>query len=153
MSWSGSGKPDLVLEGMELLFQQEGGLASFGAKVVPSMNEVDPSCTNSITDSACRAKCSNILHDIAPILWFTDLSLVKTIFQWVDKIASCQNELAPPGHALGSFITRTFESFRALIFSIFRGHPVLLHLVVHQRVGVTLIKLFSQSNKRRNIFF
>ncbi len=36
MSQSGSGKPDPVLEGVELLFQQKGGLASFGAKVVPS---------------------------------------------------------------------------------------------------------------------
>jgi hypothetical protein len=32
----GSGKPDLVLEGAELLFQQKGGSASFGAKVAPS---------------------------------------------------------------------------------------------------------------------
>jgi hypothetical protein len=36
MSWSGSGKLDPVLEGVELLFQQKGGSASFGARVVPS---------------------------------------------------------------------------------------------------------------------
>jgi hypothetical protein len=36
MSQSRSGKPDPVLERVELLFQQKGGLASFGAKVVPS---------------------------------------------------------------------------------------------------------------------
>ncbi len=36
MSRSGSGKLELVLEGVELLFQQKGGSASFGAKVVPS---------------------------------------------------------------------------------------------------------------------
>ncbi len=36
MSRSRSGKPDPVLEGVELLFQQKGGSASFGAKVVPS---------------------------------------------------------------------------------------------------------------------
>jgi hypothetical protein len=36
MSQSGSGKPDQVLEGVQLLFQQKGGLASFGAKVAPS---------------------------------------------------------------------------------------------------------------------
>jgi len=36
MSQSGSGKPDPVLEGVELLFQQKGGSASFGTKVVPS---------------------------------------------------------------------------------------------------------------------
>jgi hypothetical protein len=36
MSQSGTGKPDLVLEGVELHFQQKGGSASFGAKVAPS---------------------------------------------------------------------------------------------------------------------
>jgi hypothetical protein len=36
MSRSGSGKPDPVLEGAELLFQQKGGSASFGAKVALS---------------------------------------------------------------------------------------------------------------------
>ena len=36
MSQFGSGKPDPVLEGVELFFQQKGGSASFGAKGVPS---------------------------------------------------------------------------------------------------------------------
>ncbi len=63
MSRSGSGKPDPVLERVELFFQQKGGSASFGTKVVLSLNGVDPSCMNSITGSTCRAKCSNILHD------------------------------------------------------------------------------------------
>ncbi len=36
MSQSGLGKPDPVLEGVELLFQQKGGSASFGKKVAPS---------------------------------------------------------------------------------------------------------------------
>jgi hypothetical protein len=63
MRRSRSGKPDPVLEGVELLFQQKGGLASFGAKVALSLNGVDLSCMNSITGSTCRAKCSNILHD------------------------------------------------------------------------------------------
>jgi hypothetical protein len=36
MSRFRSGKPDPVLEGVELLFQQKGGLTSFGAKVAPS---------------------------------------------------------------------------------------------------------------------
>ncbi len=60
MSRSGSGKPDPVLEGVELIFYQKGGSASFGAKMVLSLN--DPGCMNSITESTCRAKCSNILH-------------------------------------------------------------------------------------------
>ncbi len=34
MSQSGAGKPDPVLEGVELLFQQKGGSASFGAKAI-----------------------------------------------------------------------------------------------------------------------
>ncbi len=63
MSQSGSGKPDSDLEGVELLFHQKGGSASFGTKIALSLNGADPSCMNSITGSTCRAKCSNILHD------------------------------------------------------------------------------------------
>ncbi len=63
MSLSGSCKPDPDLEGVELLFHQKGGSASFGAKMALSLNGVDPSCMNSNTGSICRAKCSNILHD------------------------------------------------------------------------------------------
>jgi hypothetical protein len=63
MSPSGSGKLDPDLEGVELLFHQKGGSASFGAKVVLSLNGVEPNCMNSITGSTCSAKCSNILHD------------------------------------------------------------------------------------------
>ncbi len=51
------------LEGVEPLLQKESGSASFGAKVVPSLNRADLSFMNSVTGSACRAKCSNILHD------------------------------------------------------------------------------------------
>jgi hypothetical protein len=61
---SGSGKPDPDLEGVELLFHQKGGSASFGTKIALSLNGVDPGCMNPITGSTCRAKCSNILHDI-----------------------------------------------------------------------------------------
>ncbi len=46
MSQSGSGKPDPDLEGVELLFHQKDGSASFGAKIVLSLNGVDPSCMN-----------------------------------------------------------------------------------------------------------
>jgi hypothetical protein len=42
MSWSRSGKPDPDLEGMEFLFHQKDGSASFGAKMVLSLNGVDP---------------------------------------------------------------------------------------------------------------
>jgi hypothetical protein len=63
MSQSGSGKLDPDLEGVELLFHQKGGSASFGTKMAPlSLNGVDPGCMNPITGSTCRAKCSNILH-------------------------------------------------------------------------------------------
>jgi hypothetical protein len=68
MSQSGSGKLDPDLEGVELLFHQKGGSASFGAKVVLPLNGVDLSFTNSITGSTSRAKCSNILHDKPIIL-------------------------------------------------------------------------------------
>jgi len=57
MSRSVSGKPDPDLEGVELLFHWKGGSASFGAKMVLSLNGVDLSCMNSITGSTCRAKC------------------------------------------------------------------------------------------------
>jgi len=63
MSQSGSGKPDPDLEGVELLFHQKGGSASFGTKMALSLNGVDRGCMNPITGSTCRAKCSNILHD------------------------------------------------------------------------------------------
>ncbi len=63
MSRSGSGKPDPDLEGMKLLFHQKGGSASFGAKMVLSLNGVDPGCMNPITGSTCRVKCPNIIHD------------------------------------------------------------------------------------------
>ncbi len=48
---------------MELLFLQKDGSASFGTKMVLSLNGVDPSCMNSITGSTCRANYSNISHD------------------------------------------------------------------------------------------
>jgi hypothetical protein len=64
MSQSGSGKLDPVLEGVELLFEQKGGSASFCAKMALSLNGVNLGCMNSITGCTCRAKCSNILHDI-----------------------------------------------------------------------------------------
>ncbi len=67
MSQSGSGKQDPVLEGVELIFPQKGGSASFGAKMALSLNGVDPGCMNSITGSTCRAKCTNILHDTANV--------------------------------------------------------------------------------------
>jgi hypothetical protein len=60
MSPSRSGKLDPVLVGVELL----GGSASFDDKMALALNGVDLGCVNSITGSTCRAKCSNILHDI-----------------------------------------------------------------------------------------
>jgi hypothetical protein len=68
MSQSGSGKPDPDLEGVELLFHEKGGSASFGTKMALSLNGVDPSLMNSITGFTCRAKCSHILHDKWPNL-------------------------------------------------------------------------------------
>ncbi len=53
MSQSRSGKLDLDLEGVELLFHQKGGSGSFGAKMVLSLNGVDPGCMNPITESTC----------------------------------------------------------------------------------------------------
>ncbi len=63
MSRSGSGKLDPDLEGVELLFHQEGGSASLGTKMALSLNVVDVRYMDSITGSTCRAQCSNILHD------------------------------------------------------------------------------------------
>jgi hypothetical protein len=50
------------LEG-EPLLQNESGSASFGAKVVPSLNGVDLCLWTQLLDPTCRKKCSNILHD------------------------------------------------------------------------------------------
>jgi hypothetical protein len=63
MSGSRSGLLDLVLEGVEPLLQKESRSGYFGAKMVPSLNGVDPSFMNSVTGSVCRAECSNILQD------------------------------------------------------------------------------------------
>ncbi len=83
MSWSGSGKPDPDLEGVELLFHQKGGSTSFGAKVALSLSRVDPSCINSITWSTCRAKRSNILHDTS--LWIMSCCHILLLY----SVSSC----------------------------------------------------------------
>jgi hypothetical protein len=57
MSRSRTGKPDPVLEGVELLFHQKGGSVRFGAKIALSLNGVNLGCMNPITGSTCRAKC------------------------------------------------------------------------------------------------
>jgi hypothetical protein len=64
MSWSGSGKQDPDLEGVELVFHQKGGSVSFGTKMALSLNGEYLGCMNSITGYTCRAKCSNIFDDI-----------------------------------------------------------------------------------------
>ena len=46
MSRSRTGNLDPVLEGVELLFHQKGGSASFGAKMTLSLNGVDLGCMN-----------------------------------------------------------------------------------------------------------
>jgi hypothetical protein len=48
---------------VELLLQKESRLASFDAKVVPSLNGANLIFMNSVTGSTCSLKCSNILHD------------------------------------------------------------------------------------------
>jgi hypothetical protein len=48
---------------VERLVQRESRSASFGAKVVPSLQKADLSFMNSVTGSVCRAKCSYILQD------------------------------------------------------------------------------------------
>ncbi len=53
MSGSGSGLLDLVFEGVEPLLQRKADPASFGAKVVPSLNGADLSFMNSVTGSIC----------------------------------------------------------------------------------------------------
>ncbi len=73
MSRSESSKPDPVLDRVELLFHQKGGSASFGAKMVLSLNGVDPGCVTPITGSTCKAKCSNILHDTLNVETITAL--------------------------------------------------------------------------------
>jgi hypothetical protein len=67
MSPSGSGQLDLVLEGVEFLFQRKADQRVLVPKWHSILNRVDPSYVNSITGSDYRAKCSNILHDITPI--------------------------------------------------------------------------------------
>ncbi len=63
MSGSGSGLLDPVFRGVELLFPRKADWLRFCAIVAPSLNGADLSFMKSVTGSACRAKCSNILHD------------------------------------------------------------------------------------------
>ncbi len=58
------------LEEVEPLLQKERQSASFGTKLVLSLNGVDPSLLTQLLDPTCRAKCSNILYDTVHI-YFT----------------------------------------------------------------------------------
>jgi hypothetical protein len=90
MSRSGSGKPDPHLEGVELLFYQKGGSASFSAKMALSLNGVDPGCMNPIIGSTCRAKCSNILHDTSVV---NSIYSEKQVFSYVKSLHELQKNL------------------------------------------------------------
>ncbi len=59
-----TGKPDPVLVGWSCFSNRQVDRLVLAPKWHCLWNVVDPSCVNSITGSACRAKCSNILHDI-----------------------------------------------------------------------------------------
>jgi hypothetical protein len=63
MSQSRSGKPDPDLKGVELLFHQKGGSASFGTKMALSLNGVDPGCMNQLLDPLVEqsAQISNMI--------------------------------------------------------------------------------------------
>jgi hypothetical protein len=65
MSRSGSGKPDPVLEGVELLFHQKGGSASFGAKMALSLNGVYLGSMNSITGDPLVEQSAQISYMIS----------------------------------------------------------------------------------------
>jgi hypothetical protein len=54
MSQSRSGEPDPDLEGVELLFHQKGGSASFGAKMALSLNGVDPGCMDPLVEQSAQ---------------------------------------------------------------------------------------------------
>ncbi len=84
MSRSGS---ENRIQGVDLLFHGKGGSASFGAKMVLSLNGVDPSCMNSFTGSTCRAKYSDILHDKAGFYLTHKYTVWLKIFA-VDKRSS-----------------------------------------------------------------
>ncbi len=55
-----------------MLFHRKGGSASFGAKMLLSLNGADLSCMNSITGSTCRAKYSNILDDTSGMVRYRE---------------------------------------------------------------------------------
>ncbi len=61
------------LEVVEPLLQKESGSASFGTKVVPSLNGVDPSFMNSVTGSACREQSAQIYYMIVKKVCSTGL--------------------------------------------------------------------------------
>jgi len=62
-SQSGSRMPGPVLTGVQLLFQVESGLVSFGTKVAPSLNGGDPSIELICWILLAEQRGPNILHD------------------------------------------------------------------------------------------
>ncbi len=76
MSQSRSGKPEPVLEGVELLFHQKGGLA----KMALSLNGVDSGCMNSITGSIVEqsAQISYMISESNKTMWWNIISSTST---------------------------------------------------------------------------
>ncbi len=64
MSQSRSRILDPVLKGVELLFQEESGSATFGAKVATSLNGMDPSFMTSVAGSYLYSQVAQISYMI-----------------------------------------------------------------------------------------
>jgi hypothetical protein len=67
MRWSGSGKPDPDLEGVELLFHQKDGSASFGAKMALSEQVVLTQLLDPLVEQSAQISC--IIFGIHAATW------------------------------------------------------------------------------------
>jgi hypothetical protein len=114
MSRSGSGKPDPDLKGVELLFYQKGGSASFGAKIALSLNGVDPGCKNPIVGSTYRAKCSNILHDTSVV---NSIYSEQQVFSCVKSLQELQKNLLYRTQNYPFFLFSFFKDFLLSLIS------------------------------------
>ncbi len=65
MSQSRSRILNPVFRGGGAAFPKGKQIDQFWHKVAPSLNGVDPSLHTQLLDPTCRAKCSNILHDMS----------------------------------------------------------------------------------------
>ncbi len=97
---------------MELTFKEESGSASFGTKVMPSLNGVDPSFINSVAGSY-------LLSQVAEISYMIDLRtfIYRSVKCFLNK-SKCTIVLIIVRHAMRSYqqLKCTIKSYHTSAF-------------------------------------